>query len=206
MPGFGCGPMPHAAVRFNSCNHPEHVADLRPAHAASQRSVVISKTKVVSCAAGSPFERSRAWDVWSQSGGSGPTGDVTVYMTPMTIFTIAPGGVIEGDIYLVPGDASAARSVVYALHQQLTGPDIVAPIGKVDVPVANAALGGSGAQVAGWAFAATAIAAVTVYVDGTAKGTATLGAARPDVAAAYPNLAPPNSGWTYALAYIRQFG
>jgi len=38
-----------------------------------------------------------------------------------------------------------------------------------------------------------------VYVDGTAKGTATLGAARPDVAAAYPNLAPPNSGWTYAL-------
>jgi len=134
-----------------------------------------------------------------QSGGSGPTGDATVYMTPMTIFTIAPGAVIEGDIYLVPGDASAARSVVYALHQQLTGPNVAAPIGTVDVPVANAALGGSGAQVAGWAFAATAVAAVTVYVDGTAKGTATLGAARPDVAAAYPNLAPPNSGWTYAL-------
>ena len=134
-----------------------------------------------------------------QSGGSGPTGDATVYMTPMTIFTIAPGAVIEGDIYLVPGDASAARSVVYALHQQLTGPDIVAPVGTVDVPVANATLGGSGAQVAGWAFAATAVAAVTVYVDGTAKGTATLGTARPDVAAAYPNLAPPNSGWTYAL-------
>lgn len=134
-----------------------------------------------------------------QSGGSGPTGDATVYMTPMTTFTIAPGAVIEGDIYLVPGDASTARSVVYALHQQLTGPDIVAPIGTVDVPVANAALGGSGAQVAGWAFAATAVAAVNVYIDGTVKGTATLGVARPDVAAAYPNLAPPNSGWTYAL-------
>lgn len=53
-----------------------------------------------------------------QSGGSGPTASATVYMAPMTSFTIQPGQVIEGDVYLIPGDAAAARAEVYALHHQ----------------------------------------------------------------------------------------
>jgi hypothetical protein len=36
-------------------------------------------------------------------------------------------------------------------------------------------------------------------MDGVLRGTATLGGSRPDVAAAYPHVAPDNSGWSYAL-------
>jgi len=142
-----------------------------------------------------------SWSATSfpQSGGSGPTGDATVYMTPLTIFTIAPGAVIEGDIFLVPGDATLARSVVYGLHQALSASSIVMPLGTLDVPAANATIAGANASISGWAFGKVAVAAVTIYVDGSFRGSATLGGARPDVAAAYPNLAPANCGWTYSL-------
>jgi hypothetical protein len=133
------------------------------------------------------------------SGGSGPTGDATAYMTPTTIFTIAPGAVIEGDIYLVPGDATVARSVVYGLHQALPGSNIVMPLATLDVPAANATITGASAPVVGWAFGNAAVRAVKVYVDASLKGSATLGGARPDVAAAYPHLAPVDCGWTYSL-------
>jgi len=36
-------------------------------------------------------------------------------------------------------------------------------------------------------------------VDGLLNGTAALGGSRPDVAAAYPHVAPDNSGWSYTL-------
>jgi Bacterial Ig domain len=134
-----------------------------------------------------------------QSGGSGPTGDATVYMAPMTIMSVAPGAVIEGDIYLVPGDATAARSVVYGLHQALAPSNIVAPLGNVDLPAANASISGASVQVAGWAFGRQTVTAVTIFVDGSLMGATTLGGARPDVEAAYPNLAPADSGWTYSL-------
>jgi hypothetical protein len=40
---------------------------------------------------------------------------------------------------------------------------------------------------------------VEVDVDGILRGTATLGGSRPDVAAAYPQVAPIDSGWSYVL-------
>jgi hypothetical protein len=142
-----------------------------------------------------------SWSATSfpQSGGSGPMGDTTVYMTPLTIFTIAPGAVIEGDIYLIPGDATMARSAVYQLHHASADSSIVTPLVTLDVPAANDTISGPNASLAGWAFGNLPLTAVTVYVDGSLKGSATLGMARPDVAAAYPHLAPADSGWSYAL-------
>ena len=135
----------------------------------------------------------------AQTGGGGPTGFEAFYMTPFTVFTILPSQVIEGDVYLIPGDAGKARATVYALHQSLTNSNIVTPLVSVDAPTANAAIAGSAAPVEGWAFGKTAISAVRIFVDGSFKGSATLGDARPDVAAAYPNLAPVNCGWVYLL-------
>jgi hypothetical protein len=83
-------------------------------------------------------------------------------MTPTTIFTIAPGAVIEGDIYLVPGDATVARSVVYGLHQALPASNIVMPLATLDVPAANATITGASAPVVGWAFGNAAVTAVKV--------------------------------------------
>jgi hypothetical protein len=134
-----------------------------------------------------------------QSAGSGPTASATVYMSPMTSFTIQPGQVIEGDVFLIPGDAAAARATVYALHESLPATDIVTPNANADAPAANATVTGTAAAVSGWAFGKSAVSAVRIYVDAAFAGTATPGSARPDVAAAYPNLAPINCGWTYAL-------
>ena len=52
------------------------------------------------------------------AGGTRPTDSATVYMAPTTMFMVAPAAVIEGDIYLLPGDVAAARAVGYALHQR----------------------------------------------------------------------------------------
>jgi hypothetical protein len=133
------------------------------------------------------------------SSGSGPTGNTTVYMRPLTAFNFAPGAVVEGDVYLIPGDAAAARSVVYALHGSVPSANIAAALGNVDSPAPNTIISGNNFVVAGWAFAKTAISAVDVSIDGTVKGTATLGVARPDVAAAFPQIAPADSGWNISL-------
>jgi hypothetical protein len=137
------------------------------------------------------------------SGGSGPQGDATVYMRPFASFSVAPRAVIESDVYLVPGDARAARAAIYALHAALAPADAVAPIVTVDTPVAGAPVSGSSVNVAGWAFDNVAVQAVHVYVDGILAGTATLGIARPDVAAAFPNLAPVDCGWSFSFDSTR---
>jgi len=135
----------------------------------------------------------------AQSGGGGPTGNATVYMAPSTTFSILPGQVIEGDVYLIPGEAAEARTTVYQLHQSLSDSNIVTPIVTVEAPAANATISGTTAAVAGWAFGKTAVMSVKIYVDGVLNGSAILGGARPDVAAAYPNLAPVDCGWSYSL-------
>jgi len=134
-----------------------------------------------------------------QSGGSGPLGDATAYMRPLATFHVGPGAVIEGDIYLIPGDVAAARAIIYALHPLAANANLAEAFGTVDVPATNATLSGAAYGVAGWAVAGNSIAAVNVYVDGTMIGTATLGSARPDVAAAFPGIAPVDCGWQYAL-------
>jgi hypothetical protein len=57
--------------------------------------------------------------------------------------------------------------------------------------------------VKGWAADAhdgAPVSRVSILIDGTAAGNATLGQARPDVAAAYNNSAYTSSGWTFTYA------
>jgi large repetitive protein len=105
---------------------------------------------------------------------------------------------LQGDVYLVPGDFIAARAAIYAIHQALSPTDISAPLGNVEQPAANATLSGTVA-VSGWAFDNVALTGVAIYIDGVAMGSAITGGARPDVASAYPHVAPADSGWTYTL-------
>ncbi|HTT13372.1 MAG TPA: Ig-like domain-containing protein [Burkholderiaceae bacterium] len=137
------------------------------------------------------------------AGGAGPLGDATVYMRPMAWLTVAPGAVIESDVYLAPGDVRAARAAIYALHASLPPTDFATSIATVDTPTANSVVAGTNVSVAGWAFDNLAVETVNVYVDGVLSGTASLGGARPDVAAAYPDLAPVNCGWSYSLDSTR---
>ena len=139
-----------------------------------------------------PYEN--AWSFAGQSG-SGPLGDATVYMLPTVVFTLSPGAVVEGDVYLMPGDLSAARAAIYGIHQGLAATDISAPLINIEQPAANATISGM-ATVSGWAFDNVALNAVSVYVDGIAMGSVTARISRPDVANAYPHVAPTDSGWT----------
>jgi hypothetical protein len=143
-----------------------------------------------------PYEN--AWSFSDHTAGTGPTDDGTVYMTPREELTIAPSAVIEGDVYLVPGDVSAARAAIYEIHRTLSPTDICAQLVSVDAPQPNATLSGS-ATLSGWAFDNVALSTVSVYVDRAPVGAATTGGSRPDVAAAYPHVAPPDSGWTLTL-------
>jgi hypothetical protein len=81
----------------------------------------------------------------------------------------------------------------------LPAADIFTPAATIVVPAPGAAISGTSASVAGWAFDNVSVDSVQVYVDGVLRGTATLGGSRPDVAAAYPHIAPGNSGWSCAL-------
>ncbi len=139
-------------------------------------------------------------NAWSFAGlsGSGPLGNATIFMLPSVVFTISPGTVIEGDVYLVPGDLSAARAAIYAIHQGLATADISAPLVNIEQPAANATISGM-ASVSGWAFDNVALDAVNVYVDGIAMGSVSTGISRPDIANAYPHVAPSDSGWTFTL-------
>ncbi|HEY6823655.1 MAG TPA: Ig-like domain-containing protein, partial [Steroidobacteraceae bacterium] len=131
--------------------------------------------------------------------GTGPADNATAYMNGLTSLTFTPGGVIEGNMYLVPGQATSARAAIYALHRGLPATDIFTPIATTDVPAPGTVISGVSASVAGWAFDNVGVDSVLVYVDGALRGTATLGGSRPDVAAAYPHIAPNDSGWNYAL-------
>jgi hypothetical protein len=132
------------------------------------------------------------------NGGSGPTGNATYYQHQSSYFTVGPGAVMEGDVYLIPGNLTSARSTVYALHQTLPAvANLSAPLGHVDSPVANATIQGT-SQVSGWAFDSDAITGVEIFVDGTSVGSATYGTSRPDIPAVWPN-APVDCGWTFSL-------
>jgi hypothetical protein len=94
------------------------------------------------------------------------------------------------------GSASLTVNVVSTLA--------VVPSVHIDSPAQGATISGT-VTVSGWAInndtmAGTPIGSVKVLVDGTAVGTATYGASRPDVCAAYPGRPScPNVGYTYSL-------
>jgi len=131
------------------------------------------------------------------SGGGGPTDNYTNYFAVTPNWTIRPGFVLEGDIYIIAGDLNTARNIVYQLHQTVNEVDISAPLGATDVPSANATVSGT-VVVGGWAFDDVGVAKIEVLVDGSSDGTATYGSSRPDVPAVYPG-APVNSGYSYTL-------
>jgi hypothetical protein len=132
------------------------------------------------------------------SGGSGPTGDTSFYQRPMSWFTMGPGAVMKGDVYLVPGNATNARSIVYGLHQALPTSHLSATLGNVDTPESGATITGNHVQVSGWAFDTATVSKVEVFVDGVSVGTAMYGTPRSDVATVWPN-APLGCGWTFSL-------
>lgn len=133
-----------------------------------------------------------------ESGGSGPTGDATYSQAPLSPATIGPGAVIEQDVYLIAGDSSSARDVVYGLHQLLPASDIFPPIITLDTPAANATISGNNVQISGWSFDDTAVSNVSVFVDDVFKGNAVYGSNRADVAQSWPH-APANIGWQFSL-------
>ncbi len=131
------------------------------------------------------------------SGPAGPTGNGTNYFAPFAVLTIVPNVVFEGDYYVIAGDVTYARQMVYELHQAASALDAFAPFGATDVPAPASTLSGT-TTVAGWTFDDGAVAKVEVLVDGKSDGMATYGSARQDVANAYPH-APLNVGFSYSL-------
>jgi hypothetical protein len=135
--------------------------------------------------------------VFAAAGDSGPFGFGTNYFDPHTFFSFGPNSILEGDVYVIAGDITHARQVIYDLHNNIPAVDIATPVTTVDTPVPNQQLSGT-FSVAGWAFDDTAVAKVDVYVDGTLAGTATYGISRPDISQDWPN-APANVGFTFSL-------
>lgn len=134
---------------------------------------------------------------FAASGDPGPFGFGTNYFNPHTNFSFGPNSILEGDVYLVAGDVTHARQVIYDLHNNIPPVDISTPVATLDTPVSNQQLSGT-FNLSGWALDDTAVAKVEVYVDGTVAGTATYGTSRPDVAQGWPN-APQNVGFTFSL-------
>jgi hypothetical protein len=134
---------------------------------------------------------------FAAAGDSGPLGFGTNYFDPHTFFSFGPNSILEGDVYVIAGDITHARQVIYDLHNNIPAVDISTPVTTVDAPVPNQQLSGT-FSVAGWAFDDTAVAKVDVYVDGTLAGTATYGISRPDISQDWPN-APANVGFTFSL-------
>ena len=131
------------------------------------------------------------------TGGSGPTGDASFYSHSFAPMTVRPKAVIQGTVYLIPGNATTARTVVNGLHSVLSNADIAAPFGNVEAPAAGAQISGTSVPISGWAIDNIAVASLNVLVDGVMIATPAVSIARPDVAAAYPHVASSNPGWVY---------
>lgn len=131
------------------------------------------------------------------AGPAGPSGNGTNYFAPFAMLTIVPNMVFEGDYYVIAGDVTNSRQIVYELRQGTSAPDLFAPFGATDIPAAVSTVSGM-TMVAGWAFDDSTVAKVEVMVDGNVDGKAIYGSARQDVADAYPH-APVNVGYSYSL-------
>ena len=133
--------------------------------------------------------------------GDSPNG--TNYFTPVTPFTWAPGAVLESNIYVIAGPVSDARAIVYKLRHEETSASPFTAVGMVELPQPGDTIGGTNMLVGGWAFGAARIENLTVFLDGTPIGTATCGASRPDIPAAFPGESDANVGFNYSLDTTR---
>src|SRR5437763_793893 len=65
--------------------------------------------------------------VRSFAGTTGRMGSGKHYYHPLAFFSLTPNVVVEGDIYLIPGDYRSARNVIYALRSVISARDCFAP-------------------------------------------------------------------------------
>lgn len=133
---------------------------------------------------------------------AGPTPEGTNYFVPFSIFTWAPGAVLESDIYVIAGPVSDARAVIYGLHGEGPYASPFPPYGIVDEPPPGSTLSGASATLGGWAFGTSPVDKVEVFVDGTDVGAATYGISRPDIPNAFPGQSA-DTGFQYALDTTR---
>ncbi len=130
-------------------------------------------------------------------GGSGPLGDASYYSHTFAPMTVGPRAVIQGTMYLIPGSATTARTIVNGLHSSLSNADIAPPFGNVEAPAQGATVSGASVAISGWAIDNVAVASLSVLVDGVVVATPSVSNPRTDVASAYPHVASANSGWGF---------
>jgi hypothetical protein len=117
-------------------------------------------------------------------------------------YTLNPNTLSAGlhTIRVVATDTSAVPLSSFA-QVQVTVSVSAPPTVVIDIPSAGATIAAS-QPVVGWAISNSGnpLSTVRILVDGAAMGTATYGAARPDVCAAYPGRPGcPNVGYSYTL-------
>lgn len=127
-----------------------------------------------------------------------PDGSGNYYFRQFSSFTVEPDGVIEGEVYLIPGPVDEARKVVVALHETLPPVRIDTSLGLVETPAPGAELKGNDVVFGGWAIDDAAVEEIDVLVDGKVVGTPSLSVDRPDIVEKYPN-APLQCGWTFTF-------
>lgn len=130
------------------------------------------------------------------TGPGGPSGSGTNYFALLTPWDLPASAIREAEYYVFVGDYTQARTEIYRVRSRGVT-DALPPYGVLDVPARDAEIRGV-VDVAGWVIDNDAVARVDVLVDGRVVGTATYGAARPDVQTAWPG-APLNTGYVYRL-------
>jgi hypothetical protein len=123
----------------------------------------------------------------------------TYYMGPRAFFGIGPGFSKEIGVYFYAGKWQDARMLFHRLHQEVDLPDVMHPMGHVDVPTQNATVSGT-VDVSGWAVDDRNVPSVEILLDGIRVGQGRQGLPREGVARDYPGLfSAPNSGFVYQL-------
>jgi streptogramin lyase len=127
-------------------------------------------------------------------------------------FEPASGGNISGALTLTDNNLNAVSPAYATQSIELNGTGTAKPFGHIDSAVdsvtASSTIGQSDSVLLkGWTadqIDGAPLSNVKVYIDGNLAGTPTLGVARPDVAAAYNNVAYTNSGYTlsYSVAAL----
>jgi hypothetical protein len=131
------------------------------------------------------------------AGSGGPSGTGTSYFRPLTTFSFPPGAVMEGEVYIIAGEVTAARAFIATLRTNVAVRDAATPMGFVDEPKSGAVVS-RWFTVSGWVFDNAKLEKVEVFVDGVTAGVAELGLARADVPRVFPS-APLDAG--YALTF-----
>ena len=128
----------------------------------------------------------------------GPSPNGTNDFSPSTCFTFSPGAILESNIYVIAGPVEEARSVIYSLRHQETGPSPFTPWTNVDQPGAGDSIRGTAYSISGWAFGTSDIEDVEVLADGAVAGHATYGSQLQGFENFFPHHSE-NTGFSYVM-------